>query len=180
LLAKIIFMFPIIKTARLTLNKIELNDADSIFFLRSSPEVTRYIQRDPYTDVQQAVDFIEMITKQLDSGESVTWALRNSETNEMMGSICLWSFSEDRKTAEMGYDMKPEFQGKGHMSEAMKAIVNYGLEELGLTQIEAFTSQYNEPSKNLLLKNGFVLNPFRKDEDDHNNLIYELRKTNDF
>ena len=141
-------MFPIIKTERLTLNQVELNDAEFILFQRSSPEVTKYIRREPYTKVEQAIAFIEMITQQFTEKQSYTWALRNPETNEMLGSICLWNFSEDRKTAEIGYDLHPNFQGKGFMNEAMQATINYGFNELNLNQIEAFTSKYNETSKN--------------------------------
>lgn len=169
-------MFPIIKTSRLILNKIELSDADTVFFLKSNPEVMRYIKRDPYTEIEQAVNNIKLISSQLEAGESVNWALRDSETKEMMGSISLWNFSKDRKTAEMGYAMKPDFHGNGYMDEAMKAVVNYGFEELNLDLIEAFTSRYNESSKKLLLKNHFVHNPSREDEDNLDNFIFELKK----
>lgn len=169
-------MFPTLRTSRLLLSQIDINDAEVILFLRSNPEVIKYILRDPYTEIQQAIDFIEMITKQFENKESVTWALRNPESNEMMGSICFWNFSEDRKTAEMGYDMKPQFQGKGFMDEAMKTIIDFGFTELGLVQIEAFTSQYNNASKKVLFKNNFVQNPLRKDSDNPDNQIFELKK----
>ena len=169
-------MFPIIKTERLTLNQVELNDAEFILFQRSSPEVTKYIRREPYTKVEQAIAFIEMITQQFIEKQSYTWALRNPETNEMLGSICLWNFSEDRKTAEIGYDLHPNFQGKGFMNEAMQATINYGFNELNLIQIEAFTSKYNETSKKLLTQNNFILNSNRKDEDNEDNFIFELSK----
>lgn len=169
-------MFPIIKTERLTLNQVELNDAEFILFQRSSPEVTKYIKREPYTKIEQAIAFIEMITQQFTEKQSYTWALRNPETNEMLGSICLWNFSEDRKTAEIGYDLHPNFQGKGFMNEAMQATINYGFNELNLNQIEAFTSKYNETSKKLLTQNNFILNSNRKDEDNEDNFIFELSK----
>lgn len=169
-------MFPIIKTERLTLNQVELNDAEFILFQRSSPEVTKYIRREPYTKVEQAIAFIEMITQQFTEKQSYTWALRNPETNEMLGSICLWNFSEDGKTAEIGYDLHPNFQGKGFMNEAMQATINYGFNELNLNQIEAFTSKYNETSKKLLTQNNFILNSNRKDEDNEDNFIFELSK----
>lgn len=169
-------MFPIIKTERLTLNQVELNDAEFILFQRSSPEVTKYIKREPYTKVEQAIAFIEMITQQFTEKQSYTWALRNPETNEMLGSICLWNFSEDRKTAEIGYDLHPNFQGKGFMNEAMQATINYGFNQLNLNQIEAFTSKYNETSKKLLTQNNFILNSNRKDEDNEDNFIFELSK----
>ncbi|WP_239001346.1 GNAT family N-acetyltransferase [Elizabethkingia anophelis] len=83
--------------------------------------------------------------------------------------------SADRKTAEVGYDLKPLYHGKGIMSEALVAVIEFGFSTLGLDKIEAFTSRYNEASKSLLLKHNFILNPERTDEDNLDNLIFELR-----
>lgn len=167
---------PILKTKRLILNQVKLSDVEEVFFSRSNAELMQYIKREPYTEKQQAVDFIEMIMKQVEDNVSVNWALRSSENGKMMGSICIWNFSEDRKTGELGYDLLPDFQGKGFMDEAVKAVINFGFNELNLTQIEAFTSQYNEASKALLLKNNFVLNTERFEESNLDNRIFELKK----
>lgn len=168
-------MFPKLETPRLVLNALKKKDAVVVFFLRSNNEVLQYIKRTPYKDLDEAEAFITLITEFYEKGASVTWALREKDGTEMIGSICLWNFSEDRKTAEVGYDLKPEYQGKGFMNEAMKAVTTYGFTVLQLHTIEAFTSRYNMASIQLLEKNMFVHNPNRADEDNSDNCIFELK-----
>ncbi len=81
--------------------------------------------------------------------KSISWGITTKESNILIGSICLWNFSEDKKTAEVGYDLDPEFQGKGIMSEALKAVLNFGFKRRGFDTIEAHTDYRNNPSEKL-------------------------------
>lgn len=59
--------------------------------------------------------------------------------------------------AELGYIMSDESErGKGYMTEAARAIIRYGFEEMGLHRIEAFTSPLNTPSLKIIKGLGFV------------------------
>ena len=58
---------------------------------------------------------------------------------EIIVKICLWNFSKDYKTAEVGYNLNPNFQKKGIMSESLKSVVNFGFIELHKERIEGFT-----------------------------------------
>jgi len=86
------------------------------------------------------------------------------------------NFSEDRKTAEVGYELLPNYHRKGIMSEALKAVLNFGFNELYLNEILAFTNKFNENSKSLLLKNNFTLEEGRVDEGFPDNLVFSLKK----
>lgn len=59
------------------------------------------------------------------------------------------------------------------MDEALKEVVAYAV-TIGVSLIEAFTHRDNDRSKHLLGKNGFILEPDRKDPDNLNNMIYNL------
>jgi ribosomal-protein-alanine N-acetyltransferase len=61
------------------------------------------------------------------------------------------------------------------MTEAVELLLEYGFSKLKLQQIEAFTSFKNAPSIALLKKFDFKLNETRKDEDNDDNLIFELK-----
>lgn len=152
-----------------------LDDAPIILIQRSSKDVIQFIKREAYTDISQAKEYIDMILEHFETDKSVTWGLRSEEQGELLGSIGLWNFSEDRKTAEVGYDLRLEYHGKGLMSEAMDAAIDYGFNVLKLNQIEAFTSQYNLASIKLLESHNFKLNPERKDDGNEDNLIFELK-----
>ena len=103
------------------------------------------------------------------------WPSLKDQTN-LIGTICLYRFSEDRKEAEVGYELLPDYHRKGIMSEALKAVLNFGFNELYLSEILAFTNKFNENSKSLLLKHQFILEEGRADEGFPENLVFSLRK----
>ena len=168
--------FPDLNSKRLSLKQIVNSDREKVFFLRTDSEVNKFIYRpSPHKTITEAEEFIEMITEGTENGKNVNWAIRFHDSDEMLGSLCLWNFSDDRKTAELGYDLNPEHHKKGIMSEAIKTVLNYGFQELKLDQIEAFTHRENEASVRLLIKSGFKHNENRSDSGNPNNAIYELR-----
>ena len=168
--------FPYLKTERLLLRKLEFEDQNMIKILRSHPEVNRYIKRDP-PSMDEAIQFIERIHSGLREGISVLWVISDKQSEQFMGTLCLWNFSEDGKTGEVGYDLLPEFQGNGIMSEAITSILTYGFNELKLERIEAYTHFENKASLNLLAKFGFDPDMGKQDPENPNNRIYFLLNT---
>lgn len=55
----------------------------------------------------------------------------------------------------IGYSIDKEYEGRGHMREAMEIIINYAFEEMDLHRIEASALVDNERSKKLLKSCGF-------------------------
>ena len=171
--------FPKITTKRLFLRKIEESDAAIILFLRSDESVTKYIERPESRktkNISDAIKFIKELDKYIENNKSIAWGITLKNNPKIIGTICLWNFSENKKIAEVGYDLIPEFQSLGIMSEALKSVINFGFKELKLDCIEAFTHKENENSKKLLKKNDFVFMKNRKDLTNQFNMIYELNK----
>lgn len=168
--------FPVLTTERLMLKQPDIKDADIYFFLRSDKRVNQHVKRNTPKTLQDAQDFIQHILKLARDNEAINWAICWKETGEMMGSICLWNFSEDLKTGEVGYDLHPDFQGKGIMSEALKAVLDFGFNTLDFHQIEAYTQYQNESSVGLLRKHHFQLVEGKRDEGNADNRVFELKK----
>lgn len=170
--------FPEIKTERLFLRKIETSDCDVILFLRSDETVTKFIERPENRktkNISDAIKFIKELNEYLETNKSITWGITLKNDAKIIGTICLWNFSQNNKTAEVGYDLDPKFQRKGIMNETLKMIIDFGFKELKLDKIEAFTHNENENSKKLLEKNGFQFIENRKDLDNKSNIIFELK-----
>lgn len=173
-------IFPGIKTERLNLREIEIADGGEILFLRSNKAVTKFIERPEERQtktLEAAVKFIKELQVAFSNQESISWGITLKNNPQIIGTICLWNFSNTNKTAEVGYDLNPFFQGQGLMDEALKRVIDYGFGKLKFETIEAFTHQDNESSKKLLTKNGFTLIKHRKDPDNAFNLIYELKNS---
>lgn len=144
--------FPILQTERLILRKIKDSDAQSIFNLRSNENISKYINRNTQVNIQEAVDFITKMNEGIENNTWFIWAITLKPYDELIGTICFWNFSYDCKTAEIGYEIHPDYQGKGLMQEALNSIIQYGFEILDLETIDAFTHYENNSSINLLNK----------------------------
>lgn len=79
----------------------------------------------------------------------------NDRIDKLIGTICLWNINQENYSAEIGYELHPEWQGKGIMKEALSKIIDYGFQKMKLKEIEAFTNPLNDSSTRLLEKNNF-------------------------
>jgi ribosomal-protein-alanine N-acetyltransferase len=55
----------------------------------------------------------------------------------------------------MGYDLEKEHWGKGIMSEAMKAVIDFGFEKMELNRIEVYVMPRNKRSVRMIKNLGF-------------------------
>ena len=69
-----------------------------------------------------------------------------------MGIIGHYRIQPENHRAEIGYMSLPEYNGKGYISEAIKAVVTYGFEQMNLHSIEAVIDPENTASEKVLLK----------------------------
>jgi ribosomal-protein-alanine N-acetyltransferase len=148
--------FPVLTTDRLVLRKTTMNDVEAVFFLRSEPELQKYIDRDPAQSVDEAKAFIQLITDNLDNNVGVSWAITLKDEDAMIGSIAIWRIDKGNYRAEIGYVLHPAYQGKGLMHEAMQTIIDYGFREMKLHSLEANINPDNLASQKVLERAGFV------------------------
>lgn len=166
-----------LQTDRLVLRPLAENDVNEVYFLRSDAEVGKYIKRDKLKDTDGALLFIRRIIRDVSKGKNYYWAISTPEDSTMIGSICLWNFNDTKTKAEVGYDLHPNFQGKGYMNEALNAILTLSFDTLKLTEVSAYTDYRNRASQALLTRNKFKLQNYERDEDNENNRIFTLHKT---
>ena len=169
--------FPIIKTNRLVLRQLTEIDAENVYALRTNKEVIKFIDRPPLRTKGDGLAFVERITNSVKDNTVIYWVITLKGNPNLIGSICLWNFSKDHKVAEVGYELFPEYQNQGIMSEALNVVLDFGFNSARFNTIEAFTHKDNLGSKNLLLKYGFDEDLGRVDNDNLNNIIY--KKQND-
>ncbi len=148
--------FPVITTERLTLRQPSQDDAEPWYFLRSDPQVLQYINREPAKDVQEVRDLISRVCEGIEKGDSIAWTVTMRDKPDMIGSISFWRMQKEHYRAEIGYVLHPDLHGKGLMSEAAAAIVDYGFRVMKLHSIEAHINPANKASRYLLEKLGFV------------------------
>lgn len=174
MLNKIFTPFPLLKTARLTLRQLSLNDDKEIFALRSNKHVNKFLDRKSSETIEDARSFIQKISEKVKKNESIYWAITLNNIDKLAGTICYFNFSDENEKAEIGYELLPGFQGKGIMQEATGKVIDYGLQTIKLKIIEAHTHIENKSSVRLLEK--YYFKKQEKSDISSNNefIVYKL------
>ncbi|MCP4672528.1 MAG: GNAT family N-acetyltransferase [Desulfobacula sp.] len=121
--------------------------ANNIKILRNLRDLFPY----PYR-LKDAQNFISNVT-QVDP--KTVFAIATE--HEAIGSIGLSMGSDvHRYTAELGYFLAEPYWGKGIMTGAVKAAVDYAINELKLNRVYAEPYQANKSSEKVLIKAGFT------------------------
>ena len=165
--------FLFLRTERFTLRQLTLKDDNEILILRSYKEVNRYLDTPAAKTIEDAQKFINKINKSITKGESIYWAITFKSQQKLIGTICLWNISEDDAKAELGFELLPEFHGKGIMQEVLPIIINYGFETMKLNSIEGEVDPNNLKSIKLMERNDFIFDKRLK-----NTEIYSVQKPN--
>ena len=147
--------FPILTTERLTLRQLVSNDEQEIFTLRSDGEINKYLDRQVSNTVDDARNFINKVNENVNKNDSLYWAITLSDKNILVGTICLFGFSDEYNKCEIGYELLTNFQGQGIMQEATKKVIDYAFNKIKVQKIEAFVHRDNQNSIRLLEKFSF-------------------------
>ena len=155
-MAKINFTpFPILSSTRFNLRTLSINDDKQIFKLRSDKQVIKYLGRQVAKSINEAREFIDKINAGIKNDEWIMWVIESKENSSFIGSICLWNLSEDKTKADIGFEILPDFFGKGIMQEVIPIILNYGFNVMNLDVIEGEVDPENIKSIKLMEKFGF-------------------------
>ncbi len=146
--------FPILETERLILRALSAKDAEAFHYLYSQPEVVRYLDWDGANSNEVATMIIDLFNQQYRKLENIRWAICTKADNSLIGSIVLGNIKRNA-IADIGYDLSLDNWGKGIMSEALKAVIQYSFSDLSLKRIQAYVRPLNTPSAKLLIKLGF-------------------------
>jgi [ribosomal protein S5]-alanine N-acetyltransferase len=147
--------FPILITERLTLRQLVISDEQEIFTLRSDSEINKYLDREVSNTIEDARNFINKVNENINKNNSLYWAITLGDKNILVGTICLFGFSDENDKCEIGYELLTNFQGQGIMKEAAEKVIDYAFNTIKVQKIEAFLHRDNQRSIKLLDKFSF-------------------------
>ena len=148
---------PTLTTQRLILRPFTLADAPAVQHLAGEwavADTTANIPH-PYED-GVAETWISSHAEQFEQRTGVVFAVTLKETGELVGAISLFSIRAAFERAEMGYWIGVPYWNKGYCSEAAKALIGYGFNELGLNRVFAEHMTRNPGSGRVMQKAGMT------------------------
>lgn len=154
--------FPELKTERLLLRRITFSDAPEMLEMRGNPENNEFLFRPLATSIDEMPGFIQTMFNLEEQQSAINWCLSLGPGQPMLGTVCIWNIDPDNHRGELGYILMKPHRGKGLMTEAIKAAIDFGFKEMNLNAITAFVNAQNKPSFQILEKLGFVREAYFK------------------
>jgi len=152
----------VIKTARLTLRRVELSDADMMFRnWANDDDVTRYMRWETHKDVDETKEVITQWFANYENESTYHWGIC-LENGELIGSVGVFSISEYDFKAEIGYCIGRRWWGQGITAEAVEAVIDYMFTNTDIERIEAYHATENPASGKVMAKAGMTLEGFAR------------------
>ncbi len=165
-------MAKILETERLILRTWTYKDAEAMFEICRDAEVMLHIgDRKPYESVEKAKEFLNWAVLYQKKNGFCRWAVIEKSSGKIIGS-CGFARRE-MEEVELGYLFAREKWGNGFATEAARACLKYGFENLGFTKLIALTDVDHIKSQNVLEKIGFTPREIVK-TDDGDDLVFEI------
>jgi ribosomal-protein-alanine N-acetyltransferase len=147
--------FPILHTDRLNLIEIRQKHLGDIYKLFADGRVTKFYNVVTLVEEKEAQKFIDWFRTRFAEKAGVRWGISLKGTDSIIGTIGFNNFTKKHR-ANLGYELHPDFWGNGYLTEALKAVVDFGFREIDINRIEAEVMQGNIASERLLTKIGFT------------------------
>lgn len=140
------------ETARTRNRVMTCNDAEQMLKIWSDNDVTRFMNIEAFTTIDQAREIILAIQQEKTANRYV---IIDKISADLIGSFGINELYLDTMSAEIGYELKKSHWGFGIMSEVLQVFIQ---EILSVSNILVFTAkvdQENLASIKLLEKLGF-------------------------
>ncbi len=138
-----------LETNRCILRPFEEKDLDSFMIYRNNLEWMQYQGFKNFTKDE----YRKALLVPLDIEKGMQLAIADKTSDYLLGDVYL---SKKEKTISIGYSINPDYSLKGYITEILKALLPKLKDSYTDCKIIAITEKENTPSKNLLLKIGFV------------------------
>lgn len=164
--------FPLV-TERLMIRPFELSDTEAFHRILGDPEVMENIPGGASPSLAVTRSKVrKIIGYQKKHGLSM-WAIFQRETGRLIGDCGLILVEGKGPEIELTYDIARSEWGKGYATEASKACLTYGFQELGLEEIIAITYPPHRVSRRVMEKAGMT---YRRNQRyyDHEMVVYSL------
>ena len=166
----------VLETERLVLRRLTVDDLDDLFSLYHGPDVRKYYSEGipSYEETRQELEW--MINHCYAKYGFGMWATIEKKTGKFMGRCGLTPMDiEGREEIEVGYMLAREYWGRGLATEAARAILHYGFEQVGLVRLICVINPGNQASGRVAEKIGMRLE-IDGDINGEPTLLYSINK----
>ena len=146
-----------IETERLILRKFEYSDDEAMLKYWVADEKIQSLYSEPvYSTKEEVKELLDIYIGSYEKPDYYRWAIIEKDCGECIGQIAYFLVVNKNHFAEIEYCIGSEFQCRGYATEATKAIISFGFDEINLHKVQICTKTINQPSKRVIEKCGLT------------------------
>ena len=140
-----------LETERLILREFRESDAEDLYEYARDPEVGPNAGWKPHESLDESRDVLKYF---IEGGKD--WAIEDKATHKVIGTIGLYKCKREgyKSDHELGYALSRAYWGRGIMTEAASAIVDYAFAH-GVKTLLVAHFDFNDRSRRVIEKLGF-------------------------
>lgn len=144
-----------LETERLKMRRLTMEDASPLFYgLRNQPEFLYYTNKQKIT-LDEQIKMFEKLDEKYAEKTYYNWVIELKSTNEIVGMIN-FRVNDFNDSVEFNYATDNRHTNKGYMTEALKRVTQFALEDLCVNRIQGGCVIENLASKRVIEKCGYV------------------------
>lgn len=139
-----------IRTERLLLRPLKIDDAEDVFEWVSDERVSKYMVYTTYTDMEQVREWLAAVEQETDTYH---FGFERTLDGKLIGSGDI-GFDAQKNCWGFGYNFRYDCWGMGHATEAAKAMINYAYANFHARKFASSHCEPNLASGNVMRKCG--------------------------
>lgn len=158
-MAKLFEIFPYLENDKVIIKKMELNDVEALSKISNNDNVYRFIPPFLY---KKSNKVLETAIKNLGKRDFekkkqiIAGIYLKDSPNRLVGLAEMFDYKKRENKITIGYRVNEDYWNKKIASNTLKLMVDYLVNEIGITTLNAFVMPKNLYSSKILLNNGFV------------------------
>jgi len=146
---------PVLSGAKVTLRELRAEDAPTLLAMLTTEEVSRFISPPP-TTIAGFEQFIAYTHKERELGNFICFGIVPEGMTAAVGIFQLRSLEPGFGSCEWGFAMGSAFWGTGVFVECARAVLDFGVDVVGMQRFEARAAVANGRGNGALRKIGAV------------------------
>lgn len=160
-------VFPYLENDKVIIRKMETRDVAALSEISNNDNVYKYVPPFLYKKSNRMLDTAIKNLGGRDFEKKkliIAGIYLKNNPNRLVGLAEMFDYKKKENKITVGYRLNEDYWNKKIASNALKLMVEYLVNEIGITTLKAFVMPENLYSSKVLLNNGFVKDDFPAQE----------------
>ncbi len=156
---------PVLETERMILRPLTMDDAEATYAYARDPVSSEFMPWEVPRSMADTIAYLETIPKNYAARERINFAMTLKSDGKFIGSCGFHNISPEHHKIMMGYLLIPSAWGNGYMTEAVREMIRFAFEEMGMHRVAATCDYENIRSANVMERCGMNLEGVFRDHE---------------